>query len=117
MDAVQQQGFLGGTLSKAASPIVTAASQVQPRALEFTPNANRALKSKSDENKNRIMAILKWLQYASASEIVMGKNISKVHTDNPKNFVVRVGRLRVDIDINLQEGRLVVKEIRSKPIV
>jgi hypothetical protein len=118
LEAIQIQGFLGGVPAQnmPATVSVIPQTQPQPRLLEFTDNAKKALASQNKNIESKILSVMYWLKYASASEIVMRNDIRKLHSSNATEFLLRIGGLRIVVDIDLQQGKLLVRDILRKEI-
>lgn len=130
IEAFQAQGFLGDTPAQIKPDTSTViqqqqpgalkysskadVQQPQPRVIEYSSEAESELLSINKNTKIKISTFMSWLKYASPSEIVMKDNIRKSHSDTATEFFVRIGTIRIKVNIDLQEGKITVKQISQK---
>jgi hypothetical protein len=118
LEAIQSQGILVSPINDERSQSVESnLSAEQPptysRTLEFTAKAKHDIEAQEPKVKDRIFCFLYWLQNASVSEIIMNPKVRTMPGNNPTSFVLRVGDLRISVDADLQNGKIVVQELRK----
>lgn len=109
LDAIQAQCLPVELAPRTAGgPAATAPPQTQPRDVVFTPEAKKSLERQEERVKRKVMTFLGWLQTANFSDIIMNPNIRKRHSESATDFVIRIGNMRMLVDLKLRDGKISV---------
>jgi len=108
LDAIQAQILPVELAQPTASPAATTLPEMQLRDVIFTPEAKNLLERQEDRVKKKVMNFLVWLQTANLSDIVMNQNIRKRHSESATDFVIRIGNMRILVDLKLRDGKIFV---------
>jgi hypothetical protein len=108
LDAIQAQILPVELTPPTAGPAVTTPLQTQLRDVVFTPEAKKSLERQEDRVERKVMKFLVWLQTASLSDIAMNQNIRKRHSESATDFVIRIGNVRILVDLKLRDGKIFV---------
>lgn len=84
------------------------------REVLFSSDAKIAIEKLNSHMNKKAFSLLNWLSIATISEIALNDDVKKIPSNNASDFIVRLGNMRLLIDLNLREGIVFVKGFVQK---